>query len=188
MLENSALLNYANTIFINVNTSKFYNKNLNDILQIKKIRLHINKFKPNKTHFLYMSLFLYQKLPHLHNFYIPHKFRYQKQRIRRRHGVSLILNKKNAYFFFSKFLTEILPFSNSTENEAVQKIKNFWKITVWQAPLTNETYRLQSLHGYISTLPITISCHFTNKYSHQHLHFFNFFKIISRESLVKLNE
>jgi hypothetical protein len=110
---------------MNINTSKFFHENLNDILQIKKIRLHINKSAPNKTHFLYMSLLLSQKLPHLHNFYIPHKFRYQKQRIRRKHGISLFLNKKNAYIFFSKLLTEILPFSSSTENEAITKTKSF---------------------------------------------------------------
>jgi hypothetical protein len=72
-----------------------------------------------------MALLVGQNLPHLHNFYIPHKFRYQKQRIRRRHGISLFLNKKNAYNFFSKLLQEILPFSSSTENEAIQKTKSF---------------------------------------------------------------
>ena len=188
MTRKSTLIDYTNTIFMNINTSKFFHENLNDILQIKKIRLHINKSAPNKTHFLYMSLLLSQKLPHLHNFYIPHKFRYQKQRIRRKHGISLFLNKKNAYIFFSKLLTEILPFSSSTENEAITKTKSFWKITIWQAPLTNETYRLQSLHGYVSILPLTISFHFTNPYTYQHLHFFNFFKIINSESLIKLNE
>jgi len=123
--KNNQLQQYANTIFININTSKFYYQNSNDILQVKKLRVHINKLKPNKTHFLYMFFLFYPKYPHLNKFYTPHKFRYQKQRIRRRHGISIFLNKKNAYKFLSKLLFEILPFSSSTEKEAIKKTKNY---------------------------------------------------------------
>jgi hypothetical protein len=125
MTKKNQLQTYSNTIFKNVNTSKYDYKTQNEILQLKIIRLHISKLNPNKTHFLYIYLLVNKKLPHLHNFYIPQKFRYQKQRIRRRHGISLFLNKKTIYTFISKLLMEIIPFSSSTENEALKKIKNF---------------------------------------------------------------
>ena len=181
------LQQYANTIFININTSKFCYQNTNDILQIKKLRVHISKLKPNRTHYLYMFFLLYPKYPHLNKFYIPHKFRYQKNRIRRRHGISAILNKNNGYKFISKLLLEILPFSSSTEKEGIKKTQDCWKLTIWQAPLTNETYHLQSSHGYISNIPLTMSFHFTNRSNYQHLHFFSFFKIINSETLLSLS-
>ena len=137
-----------------------------------------------RADFIYLYFLAKNKLPHLHNFYIPYKFRYQKHRIRRRHGISLFL--KNEYNFIFKLLTEIIPFYSPTEKEAIKKIKNYWKVTVWQSPLTNETYRLQSLNGYSSLLPLTMSFHFQTQKTIEHIHFFCFFKILSRESLTHL--
>lgn len=117
------LKQYSLTLFTNFNTSKFIYSKPNDILFIKKIRLHINSFKPNKSHFLYLYFLSQKRLPYLHNFYIPKKFRYQKHRIRRRYGMSKFL--KNKYNFIINLLTEIIPYSSPTEKEAIKKTKNF---------------------------------------------------------------
>ena len=185
--KKNQLQQYANTVFININTSKFYYQDPRDILQIKKLQVHISKLRPNLTHYLYMFFLLYPQRPHINKFYMPHKFRYQKNRVRRRHVIMAILNKKNSYKFISKLLLEILPFSSSTEKEGIKKTQDCWKLTIWQAPLTNETYHLQSSHGYISNIPLTISFHFTNLSKYQHLHFFSFFKIINYETLLSLS-
>src|ERR1700761_781422 len=108
MKKLNQLKQYSLTLFTNLNTSKFIYSKPNDILFVKKIRLHINSPKPNRTHFLYLYFLAQKKLPYLHKFYTPKKFRHQKHRIRRRHGISRFL--KNKYNFIVKLLTEIIPY------------------------------------------------------------------------------
>lgn|ERR1700761_8606373 len=123
MKKINQLKQYSLTLSKSFNTSKFIYSKPNDILFIKKIRLHINYFKPNKSHFLYLYFLAQKRLPYLHNFYTPKKFRYQKHRIRKRHGISIFL--KNKFNFITKLLTEIIPYSSPTEKEAIKRTKNF---------------------------------------------------------------